>query len=66
MNVGELLDILQDKPRDLEVCGSGYFGERLEITYNDYEIEVKESVYGSQRKIPCLVLEMEDAGEEPD
>ena len=31
MTVGELLAILADKPKDMMVCGSGHYGEVLEI-----------------------------------
>lgn len=61
LTVQELRELIEDLPDDMEVCGCGYFGEPLEI----YRAAVGPVSHREDEQ-RALVIDMENAGEEPD
>jgi hypothetical protein len=58
MKVGELKKILADMDDNMEVGGSGHFGECLEV----YSVHLSYSNHRDK----FVEIEMESAGDEPD
>ncbi len=64
LNVGELKKHLKELPDDCGVVGVGHFGEAL-----DCQVVGRQSVrmrLTDNARTNCFVLDMEDAGEEPE
>ena len=64
MNIKDLREVISDLPDDMEIGGFGHFGELLEV----YEIRVGEvdSGFPKYNSQTVLIIDIEDAGEEPD
>lgn len=65
MNIKKLKLLIKDLPDDMPLCGSGHFGEQLEV-YCVTVGTVGLGAYGDKGKIDALVIDMQDKGEEPD
>lgn len=64
MKIKELKELIKDLPDRMIVCGVGHYGEELKIDGGRVR---KVSVnYDSQNDFDAFVLDMENAGEEPD
>jgi hypothetical protein len=64
MNVKQLKELIKDLPDEMDIGGSGHFGEFLECV----EVSVSD-VYisdGSREIKKILCVKIEDAGEDPD
>ena len=64
MNIKELKEIIKELPDDMEIGGSGHFGEFLECWDVVKTTVSKSRLSGDKKEILCISIE--DAGEEPD
>ena len=65
MNIKQLKQLIVNLPDDMEIVGSGHYGEKLEI-YSAKLGEVELGRFGYLGRIKALVIEMESAGDEPE
>lgn len=63
MTVQQLRDILDQHDGDTTVCGAGHFGEMLGLSIYERKVSVDER---SPIDTKALVINIEDAGPEPD
>lgn len=64
MDVGTLKLAISNLPDDMLVGGSGHYGEYLEV-YDIRRDKVHTSTFGSNQ-VDIFIIDIEDAGEEPD
>lgn len=65
MKVRDLRFALRDVSDDMEVGGSGHFGELLESIDARVQV-VSEGVFGDGKTFEAFIIDIEDRGEEPD
>lgn len=65
MLIKDVKDIIKDLPDDMVFCGKGHYGNMLQV-YSLTKGTVAEGYFAEGKKHKALIVNMEDAGPEPD